>query len=468
MVIVFILIWRGYMKKVLSLTFAFIVISASLAFAAETKFEGEFRIQSWSEWNFDKKANDIDKAQYDGWFEQRFRLTITHTTSEYLKAVVQLDLVEDTWGQGRAMRINNASPANPWWREGGGEYINQAYLMFTLPDIGTFRVGKFPISWGHGVTISTSEMIPEGIEWSNTWGPLSATLLYCKVWDNVSAGPTSTRYNRDGNLFALHLGYAYSESHLFELFGGYYHDDAWRTNTQTLKLGFVGIAYTGNFADMIDVKIEGSYFFGSEEDTLWMSDFDVSGWSIYADVSYYNDLMRIGLAFLMKSGGQASNDDNFVGIAGSDFTWGNIIGSEGGGLNSIYPWHYMNGMFFENITSVKLYFEICPMDKLTINAAVIWARFTEDVGPNSYYPHPADAYPNPNWGPYSIVDSKDLGWEVDLGFSYEIMEGLTYTFAGGVLFTGDAWDYNANPRGRPERENWGEIWSVTNTLTYEF
>ncbi len=30
----------------------------------------------------------------------------------------------------------------------------------------------------------------------------------------------------------------------------------------------------------------------------------------------------------------------------------------------------------------------------------------------------------------------DLGWEIDLGLSYEIMEGLTYSLATGVLFTG--------------------------------
>jgi hypothetical protein len=63
--------------------------------------------------------------------------------------------------------------------------------------------------------------------------------------------------------------------------------------------------------------------------------------------------------------------------------------------------------------------------------------------------------------------SKDFGWEVDLGFSYEIMEGLTFTFAGGVLFTGDAWDYNAGVLAA-DHESWGTIWSISNTLLYEF
>jgi len=72
------------MKKLLFFCVAviFIMIAASFALAAETTFEGEFRIQSWSEWNFDKKFNNIYDEQYDGWFEQRFRLTVpTHGAS---------------------------------------------------------------------------------------------------------------------------------------------------------------------------------------------------------------------------------------------------------------------------------------------------------------------------------------------------------------------------------------------------
>jgi hypothetical protein len=130
----------------------------------------------------------------------------------------------------------------------------------------------------------------------------------------------------------------------------------------------------------------------------------------------------------------------------------------------------------ENLTSAKLYFEICPVEKLSLNLAVVWAKWTEDVGVNingtraavvnakgCAYRHPARGYGNYNYDSWEVSD--DLGWELDFGASYEIMEGLTYSIDVGILFTGDSWDYE---KADGTRGDWGEIWSVTNTLVYEF
>ena len=45
------------------------------------------------------------------------------------------------------------------------------------------------------------------------------------------------------------------------------------------------------------------------------------------------------------------------------------------------------------------------------------------------------------------------------------MEGLTYSLAAGVLFTGDSFDYVG---AGGTHEDWGPIWSVNNTLMYKF
>ena len=95
----------------------------------------------------------------------------------------------------------------------------------------------------------------------------------------------------------------------------------------------------------------------------------------------------------------------------------------------------------ENLTAVKLYFEISPMEKLSINAAVIWARWTEPVGFNYRLRPPGQLLLGmATYTPW-YDSTTDLGWEIDLGLNYEIMEGLTYTLAAGVLFTGDSFDY---------------------------
>ena len=121
----------------------------------------------------------------------------------------------------------------------------------------------------------------------------------------------------------------------------------------------------------------------------------------------------------------------------------------------------------ENLTAVKLYFETTPLccdGKLTLSAAVIWAKWTEPVGATQGLRTPDEllqpAIPTPPW----YDGSMDLGWEIDLGVKYVIMEGLTYTLAGGVLFTGDSFDYNIGGT----HQEWGPIWMVNNVLTYEF
>ena len=57
-----------------------------------------------------------------------------------------------------------------------------------------------------------------------------------------------------------------------------------------------------------------------------------------------------------------------------------------------------------------------PMDKLTINPSVWWARLDED----------------------NQTGEKDIGTEVDLVISYELVEGLNVDLIGAYLFAGDA------------------------------
>jgi hypothetical protein len=308
-------------------------------------------------------------------------------------------------------------------------------------------------------------------------------------------------------MWALDLKIAPNDKHLIELFGGevisnrgwfpvviiegsydltmkYFNYGAPGIDQTNVNLGFAGLAYTGNIADMIDIKAEYSVIFGKmhsspplfgaagEDDEISMG-----GWNVYLDVAYHNDLLRVGLAFLMGSGAKhdwgftSLRHVNITNIREDNFWWANIIGNGYGGTNSVYIGPGFGGRA-ENLTSVKLYFEISPMEKLTLNAAVIWAKWTDPIGsgPNvanemPAYPHPANWYSN--YGPaFASWDaSTDLGWEIDFGFNYEIMEGLDYTFGAGVLFTGDSWDY-IGVTG--EREDWGAIWSISNVLRYSF
>lgn len=491
------------MKRCATQLTIFIVLAWSMwGLCAETTFEGAYRVRAWSEWNFDKKPGygppDYE-ARYDGWFDQIFRLRITHERSEYLKAVVSIDIAEDTWGQQRGFRINNSAD---------GEFIDQAYLELSLPKVGNVRVGKFPISWGHGLILSTTYPGVDGIQWTNRWGPVEACLLYQKITDNVSLGSADYAYNRDSSMWAGKMNIVPAENHLVEIYGGVvdsnfgwpqshfwdYYFDAYAPIFQnpmdvSYRYGFAGLAYTGNIADMFDVSFEYGAIFGSASVDRYrrptvtgLGDVfptpSVEGWSLYADVSYHNDFMRVGLAFLRTSGqphfwgpGQLKSI-NKPSITQHEFKWGNIIGNNDDFLNNVYSGP-LYGQSLENITSIKLYGEVTPMEDVIVYMAVIWAKWTDAVGtdpltsPGSSpaYPHPANYYSTyaPGWRSWSASDQ--LGWEIDAGVSYEVVEGLTLSCGGGVLFTGDSWDY-VNWDGT--HGGWGTIWSVMTDLTFEF
>ena len=505
------------MKKLVALTLTALLVVGVVGtvFAADTTFEGAYRVRAWTEWNFDKEVQDLgvpgvapshEDGLYTGFFDQRFRLTITHTRSEYLRAVLRIDIAEDVWGQQRPFRINGNN----------ANYIDRAYIEFTVPPVGTFTVGRFYEGYGNMFTFDTAG---DGARWANAWGPVAVSLSYFKVADRVTTGSANDFYNWDADVVGLDLLITPVEGHVLEVYGGVLWDEdasgnsglggvlnnyyafSWGGNRGYYDawVGFVGVGYTGNFADMIDLNVEASWLFG-DADGHWITgaanpfntgvpannardSLDISGWNVYADLSYYNDLFRVGVAFAMGSGQEHNWNPaswehvnmNYVTSDG-DFAFAHIItGGHNDGRASVWGNQLYGNNTLENITAIKGYFEVCPMDKLTISGAVIWAMWTEDIGINNLtrtalfapdspaYRHPASLYGNYNYQSWEVSD--DLGWEIDLAVSYEIMEGLTYTLEGGVLFTGDSWDYE---KADGTRGDWGEIWSIVNTLQYEF
>ena len=183
-------------------------------------------------------------------------------------------------------------------------------------------------------------------------------------------------------------------------------------------LGLVGLAYTGEFADMITVKGEFSWLFGEADlvDLGGANDSYLSGHNLYLDVAFHNDLMTIGAAFVYGSGdtssGYGANHYNVNFITADEFVFGNIIASGNGGLNDAFG----GGLGFcddiENLTAAKLYFEIYPLccdGKLSLNAAVIWAKWTEDVGLGTPYDHPVEYYGTRLYSVRLCLDGTGMG-----------------------------------------------------------
>jgi hypothetical protein len=560
------------MRKLLILAAAalLVVSFAVSSFPAETTFSGSYRVRSVMEYNMESDVN-YDEI-YTGYFDQRFQLTITHTRSEYLKAVVTLDLAEDLWGQGRALRISGDA----------SELVNEAYIQALTP-IGLFTFGAKDGKFGCGTwTDSGGDSNNLTASWVVKFGNVVAAVAYTKYRDhvadwlgaitfnsmgppfiNTTGGPTSVHYNSDLNSWVLSTYYL-TENYKFGLLFQYISDPDTLAGAGLLKhvIGFFN--FTGETAHghlltpanpfgpftgyalwpspfggpplgmgrmgMYDADafalcfftnlkfMDGMLEFNAEVDYVWGKGIrnrygdryntqvlvpngypgiaralDVGALNIYADLTFNYDIFSVGVAFLYGSGiGEWNGLDqdkfslNNTGLG--DFHWSNIIVSGdmspfGGTMFDPFLEGPLGlGSSQENVMSVKLHWSVCPMENLDIHGAFIWARYVRPVGRyainaaglpkahwDRYYAHPMNymgAAAGTLYMPAGV--SSDLGWEVDLGLTWTIMEGLTLNSEFGVLFTGNAFDYRRNGLAGGPRVDWGEIYRWVNTLTYEF
>lgn len=575
------------MRKLLILAVAALltVAIAAPSFAAETAVTGSYRVRGVSDWNWDKDAKGLTTAGawpavagknlYTGYFDQRFRLTITHKRSEFLKAVVSIDIAEDMWGQQRNFRTNFSGGTTDG-------FINTAYIE-AITKIGLFKVGVDNLGGRFGMgTWSDSGMSGgsggnPGITWGMKIDNFVATASYIKyvdlvdtVIDNAAGYPPgfikvwpggprdgiggdgSDYRNADTNtyVFTAHyisdsikvgllyqlirdpkaIGAAYLVGGLrdFGVFAGEplgyaAFGMAWPAPAGTAMVGF---GRAGMYKAQLHVFalyaslgfLDGKLKFKGEYDRIFghgditgkgksfntalpfgpvykiPQDIRVDGHTVYADVSYDFDVASVGVAFLYGSGEKhwrpyTQHHYNFNTTGNDDFRWGTIIVPGEAALlgSSDAPLGLGNNP--ENVTSIKLYWSVDPTEKLDIHGAFIWAKYTQPVGrygwkglggvlPNftgtqPFYGHPMNYVNGSKGTPDYVADgeSSDLGWEIDLGATYQIMEGLSINSEFGVLFTGDAFDYVTGNLAVPASvvsHDWGAIYRWVNTLTYEF
>jgi len=590
---------------ILAIAALLLVALAAPSFAAETTITGSYRIRNVLDYNYSKDAKGLALPAFGiptgedlntNYFDQRFRLTITHTRSEFLKAVVSIDLVEDMWGQQRNFKSNVTSgyPSNG--------YINTAYIQ-AITKIGLFKFGVDNQGGRFGMgTWSDSGMMAgvkgnPGITWGMKVDNFIATISYVKyvdfidtIIDNAKGAPAGTinvwpgeQIGGDGSIFRdadvdtyvltahyvtdsvkvgllyqlirdpFGIGAAYLVNGMCD-FGSFAGEAAgymplngtafastdiyWPAPAGEMA-GFNGFGRAGMYDAWLHVVamyynialMDGKLVFKGEYDRIWgtgdltgrgnafnaallgtavpglgtfyrlPSDIKVDGHTIYADLSYDFDVANVGVAFLYGSGARHwrpynQHHFNFNTTGNDDFHWGNIIVPGDAALLGSGDAPLGLGSNPENVTSVKLYWGFDPIEKLNIHGAFIWAKYTQPVGryawkgdgagsmaelgatltgSQAFYGHPMN-YANgsgsfPDFLPANVSD--DLGWEIDLGMTYQIMEGLTLNSEFGVLFTGDAFDYLtsasfANPAAPISRHDWGNIYRWTNTLSYEF
>ena len=165
-------------------------------------------------------------------------------------------------------------------------------------------------------------------------------------------------------------------------------DDGFVTDDADVE-GFVLLA--GGSVPLGPASIHGEIFYASGDDDL--GDTDLDGWVGLSDSYYWAEIMGFG---------------TFDDVAVS-------AGSPGDKLT--------------NIVAANIGATIKPFDKLSLTGDIWWAQLVEDEsGPG---------------------EEDELGVEVDLKITYELVEGLNLDLIGAYLFAGDATSLDGDNEENP-------------------
>ncbi len=155
---------------------------------------------------------------------------------------------------------------------------------------------------------------------------------------------------------------------------------------------------------------------GSEDFKAWLAAIGASVDLGSADVH--------GQIFYATGDDDPTDDDieTFIGPEGQSYLWGLIMG-HGYGWDDydIFP-PGSPGESVSNVIAANIGTTVMPMDKLTLDFDIWYARLAEDVADKT----------DPRYG------EDELGTEIDLRAAYELIDSLTFEVVAGYMFAGDA------------------------------
>ncbi len=431
------------MKKVLSTALALgLVAGIASTAAAYDKFEisGYYSIDGNYIGNASKNGvgtgvdlgvDGVDQDASSAWFESDFRLYPTLTINDKTKIKAEIRLLSDSvWGHD----TNHLATAD------GGVDIDKLYMQYDSP-VGTVLIGRVP--WGsYGYSkFGNSAGREDGIIWATNFlaKPYTLSLAYVKYDEADLADKDIT--DGDSDWYSVHLDYKTDTTvagarliYIDNAFtdtavdGDRQHDD-WRVQ------GYAKV----NF-DNLFVGTEITHKFGDYE-TDGGADMDDDSWAVMVEAGGKFDALDATLSYWYLSGDDdADDEDESFGLAGNDWQPLMIMtGEEAGVLNA------KDGATVYNALASALgqhmivaSFGYTVDDKLSLNSAIGGGWLEEDAGGDD-----------------------DLGWEVNVGAAYKLLDNLTYSLNFGYWDAGDAIVDNLNTEE-------DDVMMVKNTLNMTF
>ncbi len=428
-----------------------VFFSALPVFAVDLKFTGDYRIRGFYTDNLTDQADSADDAT--AYNSMRFLLTST-ASAGVAKGVVTMDFT------------STAGTGNMRFGETGGPYgpkddtfaLLEAYIKADLR-VAMVSGGRQMFKIGHGILFDDPA---DGFVIDVPLGPAKLTLVNLKPFDCSSSlgvnpnpaigGGCTSGTSDDTDLYLGNVSLRPTSEMAANLFLGIYKDRGpnigtvgthYSTGTTDVELYIIGATGDANLGPL-NLTTEIDYLTGDMNNASG----DLDGLNFHLGGSMAAGPANVGLTFLYASGRDpssgASGDRNINGLDGN-YPTGIILTN--GGARSLAPKDgtclgvsapgtsdaatslggVPNCINSRGLLAVKATGSITPVDRLSFQGDIIWARSAENSS--------------------TTVQEKDIGVELDGTARYRVDDNFSLMTGIGYLITGDFWKTgtNANP-----------------------
>jgi len=413
------------MKKLLVFSLAAMLVVAFCvpASALENVFGGYWRTRMIGQKDFDGSGNgDNDLWRVD----TRTRLYYTAILNDNLKFVnkFEFDAVwggEDTYGDFGADAV--------------AVEVKNSYVEFNINPI-TTTMGVFGHELARGFIWSDDSA---GVELRFKNDMLTLPFRWFRGYEG---SPGNGRNKYDADILSFNPVFTVAESWMIKpMFVYVYSKDA----SEALAQGKASIENPGGFLD--DGQNMKIYYLGASVDGtigpagLWFTgiyqggtvedvpgaggdDIDISAYLLAGGGSVALGPANIHTQAFYASGDGASDPDgdidSFLGTSGQSYYWSEIMGY---GIMDQQASAGSPNEKISNVWAANIGASIKPFDKLTITGDLWYAEKVQDD---------------------PITDETELGTEVDLVITYQLVEGMKVDLIGAYLFAGDATSTDGN------------------------
>ena len=447
---------------------------------AETKveFTGSYRVRYFYDQNL-SLSSESDREYQANYFDQRFRIEPKFIVSDALSLTMRINGINGSrWGDANGFYGEQATYAYSGMPSQDGFDLERCYMTI-VTNFGAFLVGRVsggaaglaPLGYYGGRFAGAtglnesdpfdSEGPTHRIIYQLPIGNFQITAVYEKIveqdWRNTgnqAAIAANPGWDDDSDAFILVPQYSWATGAAnMTLFYARNHSNNepnfWATGTtpMDINLYFVDVALIQAFGPF-SIHFEGQYRWGTMDMDRWLvasatPDMDFQGWGFYLDGIYNFGPGEVGLLFMYTQG-----PDPYA--TASDVQQGQL--ATGGDYEPFYV-AYDRGPFSPNTAG---------WTQTVSNSSNHWnlGLWCDYDITEAMMLHAALGYFQINETPTGWSDN--FGWEFDLGFNWQLMDGLRYSTIFGYFFAGD---YNEAGLGT---NDYGNAWAWKNELVLSF